>query len=223
MQLVVIGLYPVVYRRDLIKLCLTLVTLLFSLGKLLFAVGDLLFTVSDLLFGDGDLLFLLGDERFGGGIIGLALVELCLGRVIFLLPLIQLRLALVVLLLAGAYLAAAVFVGDDGGGVILGGAFAVRALYLVVVLGYKGYRVADIIVLQVGLAQDIGDIPKTGGRGEKAADRGDHKADADDHQCDSFHLISSFLVKDKRAPRLTYPLYACVQRPQSHPRKWAAH
>ena len=88
MQLIVRGLYLVVYWRDLIKLRLTLVTLLLCCGKLLFAVGYLLFTVGYLLFTVGNFLFLFGNELLGGGVIRLALIQLRLGSIIFLLPLV---------------------------------------------------------------------------------------------------------------------------------------
>ena len=223
MKLIVIRLCLVVDRRDLVELRLTLVTLLFRLGKLFFAVGYLLFAVGYLLFAVGNFLFLFGNELLGGGVICLALIKLRLGGVILLLTLVKLRLALVILLLTGAYLAAAVLIGDNGCGVVLGGLVAAIVLYLVIALGDEGYRVADIVILQIGPAQDAGYILETGGSGEKAEHRSDHKADADDSQCDSFHLISSFLVNGQAIPRFTCPPYACVRPPRSHPQRWAVH
>ena len=186
-QLIVRGLYLVVYRRDLIKLRLTLVTLLFCCGKLLFAVGYLLFTVGYLLFAVGNFLFLFGNELLGGGVIRLALIQLRLGSIIFLLPLVQLSLALVVLLLTGAYFTAAVFVGHDGGGIALGGIVAALFLDLGIAVGYERYRVTDIVVAQIGLAQNIGDIIHARAGCDKAEHGCQYKADADDRQCNSFH------------------------------------
>ena len=186
-QTVVNRLCFIINGSYLVKLCLTLVTLLLCCGKLLFAVGYLLFTVGYLLFTVGNFLFLFGNELLGGGVIRLALIQLRLGSIIFLLPLVQLSLALVVLLLTGAYFTAAVFVGHDGGGIALGGIVAALFLDLGIAVGYERYRVTDIVVAQIGLAQNIGDIIHARAGCDKAEHGCQYKADADDRQCNSFH------------------------------------